>query len=98
MRNAASRTFSRTRNSRENTQVTWAVARDLGADYPGLPCGDAGWTFDGFLPEFQVIDSLVVRDYYHAIRDEHSLRTIEHCRAGGAADARARTSHNSGKQ
>jgi [protein-PII] uridylyltransferase len=66
----------------KNTQVTWAALREiLGADYPGFalrPMQRLGLLTE-VLPEFQVIDSLVVRDYYHRYTvDEHSLRTIEH--------------------
>src|SRR5258706_4196731 len=42
------------------------------------------------LPEFALIDSLVIRDFYHKYTvDEHSLRTIEHLQAlAEASDAR----------
>src|SRR5260370_16165879 len=42
------------------------------------------------LPEFALIDSLVIRDFYHRYTvDEHSLRTIEHLQAlADASDAR----------
>jgi [protein-PII] uridylyltransferase len=53
----------------------------LGGDYPGLalrPMHRLGLLTEA-LPEFRVIDSLVVRDFYHRYTvDEHSLRTIEH--------------------
>jgi [protein-PII] uridylyltransferase len=66
----------------KNKQVTWAVLREiLGADYPGFalrPMQRLGLLAE-ILPEFRLIDSLVVRDYYHRYTvDEHSLRTIEH--------------------
>ena len=66
----------------KNRQVTWTALREiLGADYPGFalrPMQRLGLLTEIF-PEFQVIDSLVVRDYYHRYTvDEHSLRTIEH--------------------
>jgi [protein-PII] uridylyltransferase len=66
----------------KNKQVTWAALREiLGADYPGFalrPMQRLGLLAE-ILPEFQLIDSLVVRDYYHRYTvDEHSLRTIEH--------------------
>jgi [protein-PII] uridylyltransferase len=66
----------------KNKQVTWAALREiLGADYPGFalrPMQRLGLLTE-ILPEFQLIDSLVVRDYYHRYTvDEHSLRTIEH--------------------
>jgi len=66
----------------KNKQVTWTALREiLGADYPGFalrPMQRLGLLTE-ILPEFQLIDSLVVRDYYHRYTvDEHSLRTIEH--------------------
>jgi [protein-PII] uridylyltransferase len=66
----------------KNKQVTWVALREiLGADYPGFalrPMQRLGLLTE-ILPEFQLIDSLVVRDYYHRYTvDEHSLRTIEH--------------------
>jgi [protein-PII] uridylyltransferase len=65
-----------------NTRVTWLVLREiLTSDYPGLalrPMQRLGLLTEA-LPELRVIDSLVVRDYYHRYTvDEHSLRTIEH--------------------
>src|SRR6202022_1083212 len=65
-----------------NSRVTWPVFREIvGADYPGMalrPMHRLGLLV-GVLPEFRVIDSLVVRDFYHRYTvDEHSLRTIEH--------------------
>jgi len=65
-----------------NTQVTWPALREiLAADYPGLalrPMQRLGLLTET-LPELRLIDSLVVRDFYHRYTvDEHSLRTIEH--------------------
>ncbi|HXM92687.1 MAG TPA: [protein-PII] uridylyltransferase [Candidatus Dormibacteraeota bacterium] len=65
-----------------NAQVTWGTLREmLSSDYPGLalrPMQRLG-LLTNILPEFGVIDSLVVRDFYHRYTvDEHSLRTIEH--------------------
>src|SRR5207249_6913986 len=52
----------------------------LGSDYPGLalrPMQRLGLLAE-VLPEFALIDSLVVRDFYHRYTvDEHTLRTIE---------------------
>jgi [protein-PII] uridylyltransferase len=66
----------------KNAQVTWATLREiLGADYPGValrPMQRLG-VLTEILPEFGMIDSLVVRDFYHRYTvDEHTLRTIEH--------------------
>jgi [protein-PII] uridylyltransferase len=65
-----------------NSRITWPVlAEILGGDYPGValrPMHRLGLLVEA-LPEFRVIDSLVVRDFYHRYTvDEHSLRTIEH--------------------
>ena len=65
-----------------NTELSWASLREiLGSDYPGValrPMQRLGLLTD-ILPEFGMIDSLVVRDFYHRYTvDEHSLRTIEH--------------------
>src|SRR6202047_606847 len=66
----------------KNEEVTWPVLREiLSADYPGValrPLQRLGLLTE-ILPEFGLIDSLVVRDFYHRYTvDEHSLRTIEH--------------------
>ena len=66
----------------KNTEVPWERLREiLGADYPGLalrPMQRLGLLME-VLPEFGLIDSLVVRDFYHRYTvDEHTLRTIEH--------------------
>jgi [protein-PII] uridylyltransferase len=66
----------------QNVQISWAVLREiLGSDFPGLalrPMQRLGLLLE-ILPEFGMIDSLVVRDFYHRYTvDEHSLRTIEH--------------------
>jgi len=66
----------------KNTQISWANLREiLGSDYPGVALRSMqrlGLLTD-VLPEFGLIDSLVVRDFYHRYTvDEHSLRTIEH--------------------
>jgi [protein-PII] uridylyltransferase len=66
----------------KNTEITWATLREiLGSDYPGVALRSMqrlGLLTD-VLPEFGLIDSLVVRDFYHRYTvDEHSLRTIEH--------------------
>ncbi len=65
-----------------NTEMSWETLREiLGSDYPGLafrPMQRLGLLVQN-LPEFGVIDSLVVRDFYHRYTvDEHTLRTIEH--------------------
>lgn len=65
-----------------NPVVSWALLREiLGADHPGValrPMQRLGLLAE-VLPEFGLIDSLVVRDFYHRYTvDEHSLRTIEH--------------------
>jgi len=56
----------------------------LGSDYPGValrPMQRLG-VLTEVLPEFALIDSLVIRDFYHRYTvDEHSLRTIEHLQA-----------------
>ena len=66
----------------KNTEISWATLRDiLGSDYPAVALRSMqrlGLLVD-VLPEFGMIDSLVVRDFYHRYTvDEHSLRTIEH--------------------
>jgi [protein-PII] uridylyltransferase len=66
----------------KNEEMSWPMLREiLGADYPGLalrPMQRLGLLME-VLPEFGLIDSLVVRDFYHRYTvDEHSLRTIEH--------------------
>jgi [protein-PII] uridylyltransferase len=66
----------------KNTELSWAGFREiLGSDYPGValrPMQRLGLLAE-VLPEFGLIDSLVVRDFYHRYTvDEHSLRTIEH--------------------
>jgi len=65
-----------------NAQMSWEEFKEiLGSDYPGLalrPMQRLGLLTE-ILPEFGIIDSLVVRDFYHRYTvDEHSLRTIEH--------------------
>ncbi|HTT33500.1 MAG TPA: [protein-PII] uridylyltransferase [Methylomirabilota bacterium] len=66
----------------KNTEMTWDSLREiLGSDYPGValrPMQRLGLLME-ILPEFGLIDSLVVRDFYHRYTvDEHTLRTIEH--------------------
>jgi len=66
----------------KNTEMPWEKLREiLGSDYPGLalrPMQRLGLLME-VLPEFGLIDSLVVRDFYHRYTvDEHTLRTIEH--------------------
>src|SRR5215831_6173543 len=66
----------------KNTEMGWEMLREiLGSDYPGLalrPMQRLGLLAE-VLPEFGLIDSLVVRDFYHRYTvDEHTLRTIEH--------------------
>ncbi|HKW34824.1 MAG TPA: [protein-PII] uridylyltransferase [Candidatus Acidoferrum sp.] len=66
----------------KNTEMPWEMLREiLGSDYPGLalrPMQRLGLLME-VLPEFGLIDSLVVRDFYHRYTvDEHTLRTIEH--------------------
>ncbi len=65
-----------------NAEICWPTLREiLGSDYPGValrPMQRLGLLME-ILPEFGMIDSLVVRDFYHRYTvDEHSLRTIEH--------------------
>ncbi|PYT78816.1 MAG: [protein-PII] uridylyltransferase [Acidobacteria bacterium] len=66
----------------KNTEMCWEKLREiLGSDYPGLalrPMQRLGLLME-VLPEFALIDSLVVRDFYHRYTvDEHTLRTVEH--------------------
>ncbi len=66
----------------KNKEISWATLREiLGSDYPGVALRSMqrlGLLME-VLPEFGMIDSLVVRDFYHRYTvDEHSLRTIEH--------------------
>jgi [protein-PII] uridylyltransferase len=66
----------------KNSEISWATLREiLGSDYPGVALRSMqrlGLLME-ILPEFGLIDSLVVRDFYHRYTvDEHSLRTIEH--------------------
>jgi [protein-PII] uridylyltransferase len=66
----------------KNTEISWPTLRDiLGSDYPGVALRSMQrlGLLTEILPEFGLIDSLVVRDFYHRYTvDEHSLRTIEH--------------------
>jgi [protein-PII] uridylyltransferase len=66
----------------KNTEISWATLREiLGSDYPGVALRSMQRLalLTEVLPEFGLIDSLVVRDFYHRYTvDEHSLRTIEH--------------------
>ena len=76
----------------QNTKISWATLREiLNADYPGMALRSMQRLelLAEVLPEFGIIDSLVVRDYYHRYTvDEHSLRTIEHLQdLGEATDA-----------
>src|SRR5205814_10470309 len=66
----------------KNTEISWATLREiLGSDYPGValrPMQRLGLLME-ILPEFGLIDSLVVRDFYHRYTVyEHTLRTLEH--------------------
>jgi len=66
----------------KNTEISWDTLREiLGSDYPGVALRSMQRLalLTEVLPEFGLIDSLVVRDFYHRYTvDEHSLRTIEH--------------------
>jgi len=66
----------------KNTEISWATLREiLSSDYPGMALRSMQrlGLLTEILPEFGMIDSLVVRDFYHRYTvDEHSLRTIEH--------------------
>ncbi len=66
----------------KNKPISWATLRDiLSSDYPGVALRSMQRLslLTEILPEFAIIDSLVVRDFYHRYTvDEHSLRTIEH--------------------
>ena len=76
-----------------NKELSWATLREiLGSDFPGAalrPMQRLGLLTE-VLPEFGMIDSLVVRDFYHRYTvDEHTLRTIEHLQElGEPTDAR----------
>ena len=76
-----------------NKELSWATLREiLGSDFPGAalrPMQRLGLLTE-VLPEFGMIDSLVVRDFYHRYTvDEHTLRTIEHLQElGEPPDAR----------
>ncbi len=77
----------------KNQKISWKQLQQiLGSDYPGValrPMQRLGLLTE-VLPEFALIDSLVIRDFYHRYTvDEHSLRTIEHLQAlADASDAR----------
>src|SRR5262249_30811112 len=65
-----------------NQTIEWETLKEmLRGDFPGValrPMHRLGLLME-ILPEFRLIDSLVVRDFYHRYTvDEHSLRTIEH--------------------
>ena len=69
----------------KNLEISWKQLQQiLGADYPGValrPMQRLGLLTE-VLPEFGLIDSLVIRDFYHRYTvDEHSLRAIEHLQA-----------------
>jgi [protein-PII] uridylyltransferase len=76
-----------------NAEISWPAFQEiLGSDFPGValrPMQRLG-LLTGILPEFAVIDSLVVRDFYHRYTvDEHTLRTVEHLQElAGPPDAR----------
>jgi [protein-PII] uridylyltransferase len=76
-----------------NAPLPWQAFQEiLASDFPGValrPMQRLG-LLTGILPEFAVIDSLVVRDFYHRYTvDEHTLRTIEHLQElGNPPDAR----------
>src|SRR5260370_29646621 len=76
-----------------NQEISWKQLQQiLGSDYPGValrPMQRLGLLTE-VLPEFALIDSLVIRDFYHRYTvDEHSLRTIEHLQAlANASDPR----------
>jgi len=66
----------------KNKEINWATLREiLGSDYPGVALRSMQrlGQLTEILPEFGLIDSLVVRDFYHRYTvDEHTLRTVEH--------------------
>src|SRR5262249_5781640 len=69
-------------SSKTSGKDLWPKLRAiLGAPYPAValrPMHRLG-ILARVLPEFHVIDALVVRDFYHRYTvDEHSLRTVEH--------------------
>jgi [protein-PII] uridylyltransferase len=69
----------------KNQEIPWKQLQQIfGSDYPGValrPMQRLGLLTE-VLPEFALIDSLVIRDFYHRYTvDEHSLRTIEHLQA-----------------
>src|SRR5437879_7406633 len=66
----------------KNTQISWATLREiLGSDYPGVALRSMqrlGLLVE-VLPGLGIIDSLVVREFYHRYTvDAHSSRTIRH--------------------
>lgn len=68
-----------------NQEISWKQLQQIfGADYPGValrPMQRLGLLTE-VLPEFGLIDSLVIRDFYHRYTvDEHSLQTIEQLQA-----------------
>jgi len=77
----------------KNREITWTQMQAiLAADYPGValrPMQRLGLLTE-VLPEFALIDSLVIRDFYHRYTvDEHSLQSIEQLQAlADASDPR----------
>jgi len=77
----------------KNQEISWKQLQQIfGSDYPGValrPMQRLGLLTE-VLPEFALIDSMVIRDFYHRYTvDEHSLRTIEHLQAlADASDPR----------